>query len=80
MKAIWQLQEAKNHLSELVNRAERDGVQTITRHGRPVAVVLATHVYDQLQPRKKTVAVLRACPAPGLVVERLSDKPRSLEF
>ena len=80
MKATWQLQDAKNHLSELVNRAERHGAQTITRHGRPVAVVLAARAYDQLQPRKKTVAVLRACPAPGLVVERLPDQPRSLEF
>ena len=80
MKAIWQLQEAKNHLSELVNRAGRDGAQTITRHGRPVAVVLAAQAYARLQPRKKTVAVLRSCPAPGLVVERLRDKPRSLKF
>ena len=76
MRAVWQLQEAKNHLSELVDRAIRDGAQTITRHGRPVAVVLAAKTYDKLQPRKKTVDVLRACPGRGLTVERLRDKPR----
>ena len=80
MKSVWQLQEAKNHLSELVDRAVRDGAQTITRHGRPVAVVLAAKTYDKLQPRKKIVDVLRACPDRGLAVERLRDKPRSLEF
>jgi len=80
MKAVWQLQEAKNHLSELVDRAVRDGAQTITRHGRPVAVVLAAKTYDKLQPRKKIVDVLRACPDRGLTVERLRDKPRSLDF
>jgi prevent-host-death family protein len=80
MKTVWQLQEAKNHLSELVDRALRDGAQTITRHGRPVAVVLAAKTYDKLQPRKKIVDVLRACPDRGLAVARLRDKPRSLEF
>ena len=80
MKAVWQLQEAKNHLSEVVERAIRDGAQTITRHGRPVAVVLAAKTYDRLQPRKKIVDVLRACPARGLKLDRLRDKPRSLEF
>jgi antitoxin Phd len=80
MKAVWQLQEAKNRLSELVDRAVRDGAQTITRHGRPVAVVLAAKTYDKLQPRKKIVDVLRACPDPGLTVERMHDRPRSLDF
>jgi len=38
MKAIWQLQTAKNKLSEVVKRAAT-APQIITRHGRPVAVV-----------------------------------------
>ncbi|MCX6911284.1 MAG: type II toxin-antitoxin system Phd/YefM family antitoxin [Verrucomicrobia bacterium] len=80
MNTVWQLQEAKNRLSEVVERAIRQGAQTITRHGRPVAVVLATKAYDRLHPRKKTVDVLRACPTSGLKVERLSDKPRLLEL
>ena len=77
MNAVWQLQEAKNHLSELVDRAIQHGAQTITRHGRPVAVVVAAKVYDRLQPRKKIVDVLRACPKRGLAVGRLRDKPQS---
>lgn len=80
MKAVWQLQEAKNRLSEVVDHALRDGVQTITRHGRPVAVVLAAKDYDRLQPRRKIVDILRDCPKPGLEIERLRDTPRSLRF
>ena len=38
--SIWQLQEAKNRFSEVINSAEHDGPQTITRHGRPVALVV----------------------------------------
>jgi prevent-host-death family protein len=37
----WQLQEAKNKLSEVARRAEVEGPQEITRHGR-ARFVLAT--------------------------------------
>ena len=37
---IWQLQEAKNRLSEVISAAEHDGPQTITRHGQPVALIV----------------------------------------
>ena len=80
MNSTWQLQEAKSRLSELVETAARKGAQTITRHGRPVAVVVSAEDFAQLQPRRKTVDVLRACPAPGLVVERLRDRPRPLKL
>lgn len=80
MKTIWQLQDAKSRLSELVQSAQDRGAQTITRHGKPVAVVLSAAAYSELQPRRKIVDVLRACPEPGLVVERLRDKPRPLKL
>lgn len=35
----WQLQEAKNRLSEVVRRAMTDGPQTITLHGKDAVVV-----------------------------------------
>ena len=41
MSAIWQVQEAKNHFSELIERALREGPQTVTRHGKPVVRVVA---------------------------------------
>jgi prevent-host-death family protein len=78
MNSVWQLQEAKSHLSELVENAIHKGAQTITRHGRPVVVVVSAESFASLQPRRKIVDVLRECPEPGLVVERLDDKPRSL--
>jgi len=46
--ATWQIQEAKNRLSELVEAAVREGPQEITRHGKPVAVVLSRDEYDRL--------------------------------
>jgi prevent-host-death family protein len=44
----WQIQEAKAHLSELVRDAEQTGPQSITRHGREVAVVVSRADYERL--------------------------------
>ena len=41
MSAVWQVQEAKNHFSELIERAVSEGPQTVTRHGKPVVRVVA---------------------------------------
>jgi len=41
MRRTWQLQEAKNKFSKLVDDAINDGPQTVTRHGRNVVVVLS---------------------------------------
>lgn len=41
MNSVWQVQEAKNHFSEVIDRALHEGPQTVTRHGRPVVRVVA---------------------------------------
>jgi prevent-host-death family protein len=66
VKSIWQLQEAKNQLSQVVDRALKHGPQTITRHGKPVVMVVAADSYEKLKPRRKIVDVLRACPGGAL--------------
>jgi len=80
MNTVWQLQEAKSRLSELVESAQHRGAQTITKHGKPVAVVLSAQAYSNLQPRRKIVDILRECPEPGFAIERLRDKPRTMKF
>lgn len=37
----WQIQQAKNRFSELIDRARHEGPQVVTRHGKPVAEVVA---------------------------------------
>ncbi len=41
MTTAWQVQEAKSRLSELMDRALKEGPQVITRHGKPVVRVVA---------------------------------------
>jgi len=47
MARKWQLQEAKNRLSEVVDLAVQDGPQTVTRHGKEVVVVVAKAEFDR---------------------------------
>jgi len=44
----WQLQDAKNRFSELVQRARREGPQVVTLRGERAAVVLSAEAYDAL--------------------------------
>ncbi|MCU1685517.1 MAG: prevent-host-death family protein [Amycolatopsis sp.] len=44
----WQVQDAKQRLSELLRKAAAEGPQFVTRHGEEVAVVLDISYYRQL--------------------------------
>jgi prevent-host-death family protein len=58
-----QLREAKARLSEIVDAAERGEPTTITRHGKPVAVVVAVEDADRIFPDRRTfLDVLMAMP------------------
>ena len=67
----WQLQEAKNRLSEVVDRAIEDGPQTVTRRGEPVVVVVSVETWRKVAgewPSLKTW--LRQAPLEGIELER----------
>jgi prevent-host-death family protein len=50
--AKWQEQEAKARFSELLERASKEGPQTITRHGAEHAVALSIEDYHVLASYK----------------------------
>jgi prevent-host-death family protein len=59
----WQLQEAKQRLSELIRSALDDGPQVVTRRGEDVAVVISMDEYRRLRaPRADFKDFLRAAP------------------
>ena len=69
----WQLQEAKNKLSELIDRALSEGPQVITRHGVRVVVVIPYAGYEKLTaPSQRLGDFLLASPlrGSGLTIER----------
>ena len=60
---IWQMQEAKARLSELVKRAQSEGPQDITVHGQSVAVLLSRAAFERLSGNGNSlVEFMRASP------------------
>jgi prevent-host-death family protein len=76
----WTLAGAKARLSEVVDRAQA-GPQTITRNGKPSAVVVSAEEWARKTVRKGTLAeFLLASPLRGadLELERQRDTPRDV--
>jgi len=68
--ARWQLQEAKNRLSELVRKARDEGPQVITLHGRDAAVVVSARDYARQAKSKESLAeFLRRSPLAGVPLD-----------
>ncbi len=78
----WQLQDAKQRFSELIRSVRSDGPQFVTRHGRPVAVVIDIEEYRQLKGETQDFkAFLRAAPdLESLPIERPREPARMVEL
>lgn len=77
----WQLQEAKNKFSEVVEKAIHDGPQEITRRGKKSVVVLSVRDYLRLKRKKGSlVEFFKQSPIRGLTIERARDLPRSIDL
>ncbi len=48
----YSIADAKNHLPRLVHKAEKGAPIELTRHGRPVAVILSRREYERLSTGK----------------------------
>jgi antitoxin Phd len=48
MARVWQLQEARNRLSEVIDEALRHGPQVITRPGKATAVLISCAEYRRM--------------------------------
>jgi prevent-host-death family protein len=80
--ALWQVQEAKTRLSEVIEEAQSKGPQIITRHGAERAVVLSMGDYRALtahQPGLKEY-LLGGPKVESFDVERERDMGREIEL
>ena len=81
----WQLQDAKNRFSALVNAAMDGEPQWVTRRGQPAVVVMATVEYERLCRLEKSDAptfgeLLLEIPQDDQEFDRLSLPARPLDF
>jgi antitoxin Phd len=71
MQRSWQIHEAKNQLSEIVEEAIAKGPQILTRGGLEVAVILSLDEYLQLKRKQTSLSeFFRQSPLAGLDLER----------
>lgn len=71
MENEWQLQEAKNKLSEVINLALSNGPQLITRRGEKTAVLLSYNEYEKLcKAQGRLSEFFRESPLAGSSVNR----------
>ena len=81
--AVWQLQEAKNRFSEVVNKGITEGPQTVTRQGEEIVVVLSKAEYNRLtKSQGGLVEFFRQSPLVGieLDLERDQSLPRDVNL
>ena len=79
----WQLQEAKQQFSRLVERARTEGPQLVTRNGKEVAVVLDVEEYRRLSTHGGDFKRFLFEGPPyfdGLEIERSDELPREIEL
>ena len=80
---VWQLQEAKNRFSEVVNKALEEGPQTVTRHGEEIVVILSKAEYNRLvKSQTSLLEFFRQSPLVGieLELERDLSLPRDVDL
>lgn len=73
--ARWPLQDAKARFSEVVRRAQEDGPQRVTLHGKDAVVIVSAQTYDRDRQRhtgQRLVEALAAAPLGNLEFERVS--------
>ena len=83
MKTRWQLQEAKNRLSAVIEEALNHGPQIITRRGVDTAVVLSIKEFIKMtKPKQNLVDFFQSSPLHGIEIDvtRSKDTSREVEF
>jgi len=79
----WTVAEAKAKFSEVIDKAQSDGPQTITRNGRTTAVVVGIEEWERKTRRKGNLAeFFAASPLRGanLQIKRLRGGFRKIEL
>ena len=74
----WQLQNAKNKLSELINIAGEGTPQLITKNGKPAVYVINANDIKLYTQKKSIKQVLLNCPYKGFEISRDKDTGREI--
>jgi prevent-host-death family protein len=80
---MWQIKDARAHLSEVVAKAESDGPQVITRNGKRVAVIVSAREWERRTRRRGNLVDFFArspLREDGVEITRITDYPPDIEL
>ncbi len=83
MRNTWQLQEAKNRFSEVVEEALSKGPQIVTKRGEEAVVVVSIKEYKKItKPTLNLVEFFRKSPLVGINIsfDRSKDTGREIDL
>lgn len=81
MKDVWQLQEAKNKFSKIVEKAQHEGPQIVTKHGEESVVVLSVEEYRKIvKPEFNLLKFMQNSPLAKISLDIERDKSVSREI
>ena len=81
MGNVWQLQEAKNKFSHLVDKARLDGPQIVTKHGKESVVIIAFEDYQKLnKPTSDLISFFKKSPLSDINLDLTRDKSSSRDI
>ncbi|SMD14738.1 prevent-host-death family protein [Desulfocicer vacuolatum DSM 3385] len=79
----WQLQDAKNKFSNLVEIVQKKGPQIVTKHGKEAVVVISINEYNRLiKPKTTLVEFFKNSPLAkeGVECSRNKEMPRDISL
>ena len=82
-RSNWSVADAKARLSKVIDLAREKGPQTITRNGRPAAVIVSVEEWKRKSRRRGNLAeffALSPLRDSGLTVERSKEPPRRVDL
>ena len=81
-KGVWQFQEAKAKLSEVLNKADESGKQVIVRNKKNFVILNEESYNDYLGANRSVLDVFLRCPHPEIELDltRSKETLRDLEL
>ena len=79
----WQIQQAKQRLSEVIRLAGTEGPQMITNRGEPIVWIISDQEYAELTKHQESIVdFFQRSPHREIdfTVERRKDGPRSIDL
>lgn len=81
MGNVWQLQEAKNKFSKIVEKARHEGPQIVTKHGKESVVVLSVEDFRKIvKPKFDLLRFMQNSPLAGISLDIKRDESLSREI